>query len=61
MNQLLKSVDLSEEARPDMRSQQGRIKTTDRQARAMNKQLNRKQKTIHDLSDGKSRFKRGRR
>ncbi len=61
VNQLLKSVDLSEEARPDMRSQQGRIKTTDRQARAMNKQLNRKQKTIHDLSDGKSRFKRGRR
>ncbi|GKT12257.1 MAG: 23S rRNA pseudouridine2605 synthase [Thiomicrorhabdus sp.] len=52
VNLLLKSVELPEEARPDMRSQQGRVKTTDRQAKAMNKQLGRKQKTIHDLSDG---------
>ncbi len=61
VNQLLKSVQLAEEARPDMRSQQGRIKTTERQAKAMNKQFGRKQKTIHDLSDGKKNFKRGRR
>jgi len=60
VNQLLKSVKLPEEARPDMRSQQGRVKTTERQAKAINKQLNRKQKTIHDLSDGRSRSKRGR-
>jgi 23S rRNA pseudouridine2605 synthase len=64
VNQLLSSVQLAEEARPDMRSQQGRIKTTERQAKAMNKQFGRKQKTIHDLSDGKGnkgRLKRGRR
>lgn len=59
VNQLLKSVDLKEEARPDMRSQQGRIKTSERQAKAVNKQFNRKQKTIHDLSDGKGRSRRG--
>ncbi len=59
VNQLLKSVELKEEARPDMRSQQGRVKTSERQAKAVNKQLNRKQKTIHDLSDGKGRSRRG--
>ncbi|VAW45260.1 Ribosomal large subunit pseudouridine synthase B [hydrothermal vent metagenome] len=59
VNQLLKSVDLSEEARPDMRHQQGRIKTTERQSKAMNKQLNRKKKTIHDLSEEKGCFRRG--
>ncbi|NPA72834.1 MAG: pseudouridine synthase [Gammaproteobacteria bacterium] len=52
INQLLKSVDMPEEARPDMRSQQGNVKTTVKQAKAVNKQLNRKQRTIHDLSDG---------
>ena len=59
VNQLLKSVELKEEARPDMRSQQGRVKTSERRAKAVNKQLNRKQKTIHDLSDGKGRSRRG--
>lgn len=58
VNQLLKSVDMREEARPDVRSQQGRVKTTVRQAKAMNKQLGSKHKTIHDLSDGGKNFKR---
>lgn len=52
VNQLLKTVDLPEEARPDMRHNQGSVRTTVKQAAALNKQLNRKQKTIHDLNDG---------
>ncbi len=51
VNLLLKSVDLAEEARPDMRRQQKGIKTTQKQAKAMNRQFNRKQKTIHNLRD----------
>jgi 23S rRNA pseudouridine2605 synthase len=58
VNQLLKTVELPEEARPDMRHNQGSVKTTVKQASAVNKQLNRKQRTIHDLSDGT--FKRRR-
>ncbi|MDA3806401.1 MAG: pseudouridine synthase [Thiomicrorhabdus sp.] len=53
VNQLLKSVDMPEEARPDLRHNQGSsVRTTVKQASAINRQLNRKQKTIHDLSDG---------
>lgn len=52
VNQLLKSVDLPEEARPDMRNNQGSVRTTVKQASALNRQLQSKHRTIHDLSGG---------
>lgn len=55
VNELLRSVELPEEARPDIRSQQGNVKTTKRQADAMNRHFKGKVKTIHDLSEGKGR------
>jgi len=59
INQLLKSVDLPEEARPDLRSNVTRKKQPLKNSRSGQRAINGKKKTIHDLSSGNKR--RGRR
>ncbi len=60
VNQLLKSVRLSEEVRPDMR-RCDLPSVSRKQARVLHKPVQRRYKTIHDLSEGKRRTKQGKR
>ncbi len=61
INQLLRSVDLPEEARPDLRHNTPTRKKSVRNSRSAQRAVSGKKRTIHDLSDGRKPKGRGRR